>query len=118
MPIAILSALVSGYIALQIGHLLAPILMIPNFEVLLAILVAFDVLALVCVVHVKLYRGPSEKHAASLFAVGIMNFAIGLRCARGMGAFAIWTGVVNSFLATVVTFVILRFVKSQPDTGQ
>ena len=118
-PIAIVSALASGYIALRIGRLLAPVLQIPGFDVFLAILVGFDAVAVVCIVHVKRFRGPTEQSHAGPLALGFMYFAIGLRSARGMGLeFAIWTGVVNTVVASVVTIGILRLVNYWPETQQ
>ena len=118
-PIAILSALVSGYIALQLGRCLVPVLQIPDFDKFLAVLAAFDALGLMCVIHVKRFRGPTEQYHSGPVALSLMYFAIGLKCALGMGiGVAVWTGSINSVVLSLVTVSILRFVNSRPETRQ
>jgi len=111
--------LASGYIALQLGRFLVPVLQIPDFDKLLAILAAFDALAVVCIVHVKRFRGPTEQYHAGPIALSLMYLVIGLRCAAGMGInVAVWTGLINTVVASLVTVGILRLVNSPPEARQ
>lgn len=118
-PIAIIAALASGYIALQLGRRLIPILQIPDFDKLLAALAAIDALAVVCIVHVKRFRGPTQQYHTGPIALGLMYLGLGLKCALGMGiVVAIWIVLINTVAATLATVGILRLVNSQTEAQQ
>jgi ribosomal protein L37E len=116
-PVAISAAVLCGLAGMFVGHLLAPIVNIPQLHSRLALIAGSDGFGIVCFVNLRVFGRSSDQnrnHPALMF-LSFVSVAMIWSLSLNTG-WLVFTCIANGVVATGITWTIFRFVR-RPTEG-